>query len=238
MNANLIYVDATDRFLDKLAGVSDPETKRKIIGGEFIEVFAEEARKLDGIEFLAQGTIWPDILESENGIKAHHNAGGLPEDMKFELVEPVRILFKDEVRVVGEALGLPHGMVYRQPFPGPGLGVRCPGAITRDRLEAVRESDAILREEFEKNGLVDKVWQYFTVVPDFRSTGIKNDKRAFEWLCIVRAIITTDVMTATVAELPHELMVHITDRITHEVPGINRVLYDFTPKPTATVEFE
>ena len=238
MKANLIYVDATDRFLDKLAGVSDPETKRKIIGGEFIEVFAEEARKLDGIEFLGQGTIWPDILESENGIKAHHNAGGLPEDMKFELVEPVRILFKDEVRVVGEALGLPHNMVYRQPFPGPGLGVRCPGAITRDRLEAVRESDAILREEFEKNGLAGKVWQYFTVVPDFKSTGIKNDKRAFEWCCIVRAINTTDVMTATVENIPHELMCHITERITHEVPGINRVLYDFTPKPTGTVEFE
>ena len=238
MKANLIYVDATDRFLDKLAGVSDPETKRKIIGGEFIEVFAEEARKLDGIEFLGQGTIWPDILESENGIKAHHNAGGLPEDMKFELVEPVRILFKDEVRVVGEALGLPHNMVYRQPFPGPGLGVRCPGAITRDRLEAVRESDAILREEFEKNGLAGKVWQYFTVVPDFKSTGIKNEKRAFEWCCIVRAINTTDVMTATVENIPYELMCHITDRITHEVPGINRVLYDFTPKPTGTVEFE
>ena len=238
MNANLIYVDATDRFLDKLAGVEDPETKRKIIGGEFIEVFAEEARKLDGIEFLAQGTIWPDILESEEGIKAHHNAGGLPEDMDFELVEPVRVLFKDEVRVVGEELGLPHNMVYRQPFPGPGLGVRCPGAITRDRLEAVRESDAILREEFEKNGLGEKIWQYFTVVPDFRSTGIKGGKRAFEWCCIVRAVCTTDVMTATVAEIPHELMVHITDRITHEVAGINRVLYDFTPKPTGTVEFE
>ena len=180
MNANLVYVDATDRFLDKLAGVEDPEEKRKIIGGEFIEVFAEEARKLDGIEFLAQGTIWSDILESEDGIKAHHNAGGLPEDMNFELVEPVRILFKDEVRVVGDELGLPHGMVYRQPFPGPGLGVRCPGAITRDRLEAVRESDAILREEFEKNGLEGKVWQYFTVVPEFRSTGIKDGKRSFE----------------------------------------------------------
>ena len=238
MNANLVYVDATDRFLDKLAGVDDPEKKRKIIGGEFIEVFAEEARKLDGIEFLAQGTIWPDILESEEGIKAHHNAGGLPEDMDFELVEPVRILFKDEVRVVGDELGLPHDMVYRQPFPGPGLGVRCPGAITRDRLEAVRESDAILREEFDKNGLAGKIWQYFTVVPEFRSTGIKNGKRAFEWCCIVRAVCTTDVMTATVAELPHELMVHITDRITHEVAGINRVLYDFTPKPTGTVEFE
>ena len=238
MNANLVYVDATDRFLDKLAGVEDPEEKRKIIGGEFIEVFAEEARKLDGIEFLAQGTIWPDILESEDGIKAHHNAGGLPEDMNFELVEPVRILFKDEVRVVGDELGLPHGMVYRQPFPGPGLGVRCPGAITRDRLEAVRESDAILREEFEKNGLEGKIWQYFTVVPDFRSTGIKDGKRAFEWSCIVRAVCSIDVMTATVAEIPHELMVHITERITHEVPGINRVLYDFTPKPTGTVEFE
>ena len=238
MNANLVYVDATDRFLDKLAGVEDPEEKRKIIGGEFIEVFAEEARKLDGIEFLAQGTIWPDILESEEGIKAHHNAGGLPEDMNFELVEPVRILFKDEVRVVGDELGLPHGMVYRQPFPGPGLGVRCPGAITRDRLEAVRESDAILREEFEKNGLEGKIWQYFTVVPDFRSTGIKDGKRAFEWSCIVRAVCSIDVMTATVAEIPHELMVHITERITHEVPGINRVLYDFTPKPTGTVEFE
>ena len=194
MKANLIYVDATDRFLDKLAGVSDPETKRKIIGGEFIEVFAEEARKLDGIEFLAQGTIWPDILESEAGIKAHHNAGGLPEDMKFELVEPVKILFKDEVRVVGERLGLPANMVYRQPFPGPGLGVRCPGAITRDRLEAVRESDAILREEFAKNGLEGKVWQYFTVVPDFKSTGVKNGKRTFDWPCIIRAINTTDVM--------------------------------------------
>ena len=238
MKANLVYVDVTDRFLDKLAGVDDPETKRKIIGGEFIEVFAEEANKLDGIDFLAQGTIWPDILESENGIKAHHNAGGLPENMKFELVEPVRILFKDEVRVVGDELGLPHDMVYRQPFPGPGLGVRCPGAITRDRLEAVRESDAILREEFEKNNLVDKVWQYFTVVPDFKSTGIKDEKRAFEWCCIVRAVNTTDVMTATVANLPYELMCHITDRITHEVKGINRVLYDFTPKPTGTVEFK
>ena len=238
MKANLVYVDATDRFLDKLAGVTDPETKRKIIGGEFIEVFAEEARKLDGVEFLAQGTIWPDILESEQGIKAHHNAGGLPEDMNFELVEPVKILFKDEVQVVGERLGLPHGMVYRQPFPGPGLGVRCPGAITRDRLEAVRESDAILREEFAKNGLEGKVWQYFTVVPDFKSTGIKDGKRAFEWCCIVRAINTTDVMQCTVENIPYDLMCHITDRITHEVPGINRVLYDYTPKPTGTVEFE
>lgn len=238
MKANLVYVDATDRFLDKLAGVSDPETKRKIIGGEFIEVFAEEARKLDGVEFLAQGTIWPDILESEQGIKAHHNAGGLPEDLSFELVEPVRILFKDEVRVIGTRLGLPDNMVYRQPFPGPGLGVRCPGAITRDRLEAVRESDAILREEFEKNGLAGKVWQYFTVVPDFKSTGIKDGKRAFEWPCIVRAINTVDVMQVTVENIPYELMCHITDRITHEVPGINRVLYDFTPKPTGTVEYE
>lgn len=203
-----------------------------------IEVFAEEARKLQGIEYLAQGTIWPDILESEDGIKAHRNAGGLPEEMEFELVEPVRILFKDEVRVVGDALGLPHDMVYRQPFPGPGLGVRCPGAITRDRLEAVRESDAILREEFAKNGLDEKVWQYFTVVPEFRSTGIKDGKRAFEWCCIVRAVCSINVMTATVAEIPHDVMVHITDRITHEVAGINRVLYDFTPEPTGTVEFE
>ncbi len=238
MKANLIYVDATDRFLDKLAGVSDPETKRKIIGGEFIEVFAEEARKLDGIEFLAQGTIWPDILESEAGIKAHHNAGGLPEDLKFELVEPVRILFKDEVRVVGKALGLPDNMVYRQPFPGPGLGVRCPGAITRDRLAAVRESDAILREEFAKNGLEGKVWQYFTVVPDFKSTGVKNGKRTFDWPCIIRAINTTDVMEVTVEHLPAELMDHLVKRIITEVPGINRVLYDFTPKPPATVEYE
>ena len=207
MNANLIYVDATDRFLDKLAGVSDPEEKRHIIGGEFIEVFAEEARKLDGIEFLAQGTIWPDILESEAGIKAHHNAGGLPEDLQFELVEPVLTLFKDEVREVGRALGLPSGMVDRQPFPGPGLGVRCPGAITRDRLAAVRESDAILREEFAKNGLEGKVWQYFTVVPDFKSTGVKDGKRTFDWPCIIRAINTTDVMEVTVEHLPAELMI-------------------------------
>ena len=238
MKANLIYVDATDRFLDKLAGVSDPETKRKIIGGEFIEVFAEEARKLDGIEFLAQGTIWPDILESEAGIKAHHNAGGLPEDLNFELVEPVRILFKDEVRMVGKTLGLPDNMVYRQPFPGPGLGVRCPGAITRDRLEAVRESDAILREEFAKNGLEGKVWQYFTVVPDFKSTGVKDGKRTFDWPCIIRAINTTDVMEVTVEHLSPELMDHLVRRIITEVPGINRVLYDFTPKPPATVEYE
>ncbi|MBR5735172.1 MAG: glutamine-hydrolyzing GMP synthase [Bacteroidales bacterium] len=238
MNADLVYVDAVDRFLDKLAGVTDPEQKRKIIGKEFIDVFAEEARKLDGIEFLAQGTIWPDILESEAGIKAHHNAGGLPEDMKFELVEPVRILFKDEVRMVGKALGLPDNMVFRQPFPGPGLGVRCPGAITRDRLEAVRESDAILREEFAKNGLEGKVWQYFTVVPDFKSTGIKNGKRTFDWPCIIRAINTTDVMEVTVEHLSNELIDHLVKRITTEVPGINRVLFDYTPKPPATVEYE
>ncbi len=240
MNANLIYVDAVDRFLDKLAGVSDPEEKRHIIGEEFIDVFADEARKLEGVEFLAQGTIWPDILESEGGIKAHHNAGGLPEDIasRFELVEPVRILFKDEVRVVGKALGLPDNMVYRQPFPGPGLGVRCPGAITRERLEAVRESDAILREEFEKNGLEGKVWQYFTVVPDFKSTGVKNGKRTFDWPCIIRAINTTDVMEVTVEHLPAELIDHLVSRITSEVPGINRVLFDYTPKPPATVEYE
>ena len=238
MKANLIYVDATDRFLDKLEGVTDPEQKRKIIGGEVIEVFAEEARKLDGIEFLAQGTIWPDILESDAGIKAHHNAGGLPEDMDFELVEPVRILFKDEVRMVGVQLGLPEGMVYRQPFPGPGLGVRCPGAITRDRLEAVRESDAILREEFAKNGLEGKVWQYFTVVPDFKSTGVKDGKRTFDWPCIIRAINTTDVMEVTVEHLSDELIDHLVNRIIAEVPGINRVLFDYTPKPPATVEYE
>ncbi len=240
MKANLIYVDAVDRFLDKLAGVAEPEKKRHIIGEEFIDVFADEARKLEGIGFLAQGTIWPDILESEAGIKAHHNAGGLPEDIasRFELVEPVRILFKDEVRVVGKALGLPDSMVYRQPFPGPGLGVRCPGAITRDRLEAVRESDAILREEFEKNGLAGKVWQYFTVVPDFKSTGVKDGKRTFDWPCIIRAINTTDVMEVTVEHLPDELIDHLVQRIIAEVPGINRVLYDFTPKPPATVEYE
>ena len=238
MDANLIYVDAVDRFLDKLAGVTDPEQKRMIIGGEFIEVFAEEARKLDGIQFLAQGTIWPDILESEAGIKVHHNAGGLPEDLAFELVEPVRILFKDEVRMVGKELGLPDNMVYRQPFPGPGLGVRCPGAITRDRLEAVRESDAILREEFAKNGLEGKVWQYFTVVPDFKSTGVKNGKRTFDWPCIIRAINTTDVMEVTVEHLSNELIDHLVQRIISEVPGINRVLFDYTPKPPATVEYE
>ena len=238
MDANLIYVDAVDRFLDKLAGVSDPETKRKIIGGEFIEVFAEEARKLDGVTYLGQGTIWPDILESEHGIKAHHNAGGLPEDLNFELVEPVRILYKDEVRVVGKTLGLPDGMVYRQPFPGPGLGVRCLGAITRDRLEALRESDAILREEFDKNSLAGKVWQYFTIVPDFKSVGIKDGRRSDEWPVIIRAVNTRDAMAATVEEIPYALLHHITERITHEVPGVNRVLYDLTPKPTGTIEWE
>ncbi|MBO5568853.1 MAG: glutamine-hydrolyzing GMP synthase [Clostridia bacterium] len=240
MNANLVYVDATDRFLDKLAGVADPEQKRHIIGEEFIDVFAEEARKQEGISFLAQGTIWPDILESEAGIKAHHNAGGLPEDIasRFELVEPVRILFKDEVREVGRVLGLPSNMVDRQPFPGPGLGVRCPGAITRDRLEAVRESDAILREEFAKAGLEGKVWQYFTVVPDFKSTGVKDGKRTFDWPCIIRAINTTDVMEVTVEHLSAEMLDHLAQRITSEVPGINRVLFDYTPKPPATVEYE
>ncbi len=237
MDANLIYVDATDRFLEKLAGVTDPERKRKIIGKEFIDVFAEEAAKQDGIEFLAQGTIYPDILES-GPVKSHHNVGGLPEDLNFELVEPLKFLFKDEVRVVGDALGLPENMVYRQPFPGPGLGVRCPGAITRDRLEAVRESDAILREEFARNGLEGEVWQYFTVVPDFKSTGVRDDKRSFEWPCIIRAVNTKDAMTATIEQLPYELLEHITERITHEVPGINRVLYDLTPKPTGTIEYE
>ena len=240
MGAELVYVDAVDRFLDKLAGVSDPERKRHIIGEEFIDVFAEEARKLDGVSFLAQGTIWPDILESEAGIKAHHNAGGLPEDIasRFELVEPVKILFKDEVREVGRALGLPASMVDRQPFPGPGLGVRCPGAITRDRLEAVRESDAILREEFAKAGLEGKVWQYFTVVPDFKSTGVKNGKRSFDWPCIIRAINTVDVMEVTVEHLSPALLDRLASRITTEVPGINRVLFDYTPKPPATVEYE
>ncbi|MBQ8604775.1 MAG: glutamine-hydrolyzing GMP synthase [Oscillospiraceae bacterium] len=237
MDANLVYVDAVDRFLDKLAGVAAPEEKRKIIGAEFIRVFEEEARKLEGVEFLAQGTIWPDILESD-GVKAHHNVGGLPEDMKFGLVEPVRILFKDEVRVVGEALGLPHGMVYRQPFPGPGLGVRCLGAITRDRLEAVRESDAILREEFAKNGLEGKVWQYFTAIPDFKSVGVKNDKRTDAWPVIIRAVNTVDAMTATIEEVPYELLKHITERITNEVEGVNRVLFDLTPKPSGTIEWE
>ncbi len=240
MGAELVYVDAVDRFLDKLAGVSDPERKRHIIGEEFIDVFAEEARKLDGVSFLAQGTIWPDILESEAGIKAHHNAGGLPEDIasRFELVEPVKILFKDEVREVGRALGLPASMVDRQPFPGPGLGVRCPGAITRDRLEAVRESDAILREEFARAGLEGKVWQYFTVVPDFKSTGVKNGKRSFDWPCIIRAINTVDVMEVTVEHLSPALLDRLAARITTEVPGINRVLFDYTPKPPATVEYE
>lgn len=237
MDANLVYVDATDRFLDKLAGVEEPEEKRKIIGGEFIRVFEEEARKLSGIDFLAQGTIYPDILESGN-VKAHHNVGGLPEDLQFELVEPIKLLFKDEVRVVGRALGLPSAMVDRQPFPGPGLGVRCTGAITRDRLEAVRESDAILREEFAKNGLEGKVWQYFTVVPDFKSTGIKEGSRSFEWPVIIRAVNTVDAMTATVENIPFELMQHIVERITSEVKCINRVLYDFTPKPTGTIEWE
>ena len=237
MDANLVYVDAVDRFLDKLAGVSAPEEKRKIIGAEFIRVFEEEARKLEGIEFLAQGTIYPDILESD-GVKAHHNVGGLPEDMKFGLVEPVKLLFKDEVRVVGEALGLPHGMVYRQPFPGPGLGVRCLGAITRDRLEAVRESDAILREEFAKNGLEGKVWQYFTAIPDFLSVGVKDDKRTDAWPVIIRAVNTTDAMTATIEEVPYEILKHITERITNEVEGVNRVLFDLTPKPSGTIEWE
>lgn len=237
LDANLIYIDATDRFLDLLAGVSDPEKKRKIIGGEFIKVFAEEASKLEGISFLAQGTIYPDILESD-GVKAHHNVGGLPEDMDFELVEPIKLLFKDEVRVVGEALGLPHGMVYRQPFPGPGLGVRCLGAITRDRLAALREADAILREEFDKNGLAGKVWQYFIAVPDMKSTGVKNGKRYEGWAAIIRAVNTADAMTATVEEIPYPLLHHITDRITKEVPGINRVLLDLTPKPVGTIEME
>ena len=237
MDANLIYVDAVDRFLDKLAGVADPETKRKIIGAEFIRVFEEEARKLSGIEFLAQGTIYPDILES-GPVKAHHNVGGLPEDLQFALVEPLKFLFKDEVRVVGKALGLPDSMVYRQPFPGPGLGVRCLGAITRDRLEAVRESDAILREEFAKNGLEGKVWQYFTVVPDFKSTGIRDNARTFDWPVIIRAVNTVDAMTATVEDVPFSLLQHRTARITAEVKGVNRVLFDLTPKPSGTIEWE
>ena len=237
MKANLVYVDATDRFLNKLAGVSDPEQKRKIIGAEFIRVFEEEARKLEGISFLAQGTIYPDILESD-GVKAHHNVGGLPEDLKFELVEPVKLLFKDEVRVVGKALGLPDSMVYRQPFPGPGLGVRCLGAITRDRLEAVRESDAILREEFAKNGLQGKVWQYFTAIPDFKSTGVKDGKRVEGYPVIIRAVNTKDAMTATIENVPFELLQHITARIIREVNGVNRVLYDLSPKPIATIEWE
>lgn len=237
MDANLVYVDATDRFLDKLAGVAEPEQKRKVIGAEFIRVFEEEARKLEGISFLAQGTIYPDILES-GPVKAHHNVGGLPDDLQFELVEPLKFLFKDEVRVVGKALGLPDEMVYRQPFPGPGLGVRCLGAITRDRLEALRESDAILREEFAKNGLAGKVWQYFTIVPDFKSTGIKDNKRTYDWPVILRAVNTKDAMTATVEDVPFALLQHITARITSEVPGVNRVLYDLTPKPSGTIEWE
>ena len=237
LGANLIYVDATDRFLDLLAGVDEPEKKRKIIGGEFIKVFDEEAGKLQGISFLAQGTIYPDILESD-GVKAHHNVGGLPEDMQFELVEPVRLLFKDEVRVVGSALGLPDSMVYRQPFPGPGLGVRCLGAITRDRLHALREADAILREEFDKAGLAGKVWQYFIAVPDIKSVGVKEGKRYVGWPAIIRAVNSSDAMSATIEEIPYALLHRITDRITHEVDGINRVLYDLTPKPIGTIEWE
>ena len=237
LDANLIYIDATDRFLDLLAGVSDPEQKRKIIGGEFIKVFDEEAAKLDGISFLAQGTIYPDILESD-GVKAHHNVGGLPEDMEMELVEPVKLLYKDEVRVVGEALGLPHAMVYRQPFPGPGLGVRCLGAITRDRLHALREADAILREEFDNCGLAEKVWQYFIAVPDIKSVGVKDESRYEGWPAIIRAVNTTDAMSATIEEIPYEILHKITYRITHEVEGINRVLLDLTPKPIGTIEWE
>lgn len=242
LKANLIYVDAVDRFLDKLAGVSDPEQKRKIIGAEFIRVFEEEARKLDGIDFLAQGTIYPDIIESgtktAKAVKAHHNVGGLPDDLKFELVEPLKMLFKDEVRACGKELGLPDSMVYRQPFPGPGLGVRCLGAITRDRLEAVRESDAILREEFAKAGLEGKVWQYFTIVPDFRSVGVRDNARSFEWPVILRAVNTIDAMTASVEPLEFALLQKITQRIVNEVPGVNRVLYDLTPKPCGTIEWE
>ena len=244
LEANLIYIDATDRFLDLLAGVSDPEKKRKIIGAEFINVFADEARKLHGVEFLAQGTIYPDILESikqaegKKAVKSHHNVGGLPEDLKFELVEPLKLLYKDEVRVVGEALGLPHAMVYRQPFPGPGLGVRCLGAITRDRLEALREADAILREEFANCGLSERVWQYFVVVPDMKSVGVKDDSRYEGWPAIIRAVNTKDAMTASVEEIPYDVLHRIVFRITSEVEGINRVLYDLTPKPTGTIEWE
>ncbi len=244
LDANLIYIDATDRFLDLLAGVSDPESKRKIIGKEFIEVFADEARKLEGIEFLAQGTIYPDILESikaaegKKAVKSHHNVGGLPEDLNFELVEPLKLLFKDEVRVVGEALGLPHAMVYRQPFPGPGLGVRCLGAITRDRLHALREADAILREEFANCELAEKVWQYFVIIPDIKSVGVKDDSRFEGWPAIIRAVNTRDAMTATIEEIPYSVLNKITARITSEVEGINRVLYDITPKPTGTIEWE
>lgn len=237
MDANLIYVDATDRFLDLLAGVTEPERKRKIIGAEFIKVFDEEAAKLEGISFLAQGTIYPDILESK-GVKAHHNVGGLPEDMKMQLVEPVKLLYKDEVRVVGETLGLPHGMVYRQPFPGPGLGVRCLGAITRDRLHALREADAILREEFDKNGLAGKVWQYFIAVPDMKSVGVRDGKRYEGWPAVIRAINTKDAMTATIEEVPYPLLHRIVDRILSEVEGINRVVFDLTPKPVGTIEWE
>ena len=244
LEANLIYIDATDRYLDLLAGVSDPETKRKIIGKEFIEIFAEEARKLEGIEFLGQGTIYPDILESfkqaegKKAVKSHHNVGGLPEDLKFELCEPVKLLFKDEVRVVGEALGLPHEMVYRQPFPGPGLGVRCLGAITRDRLHALREADAILREEFAICGLAEKVWQYFVVIPDIKSVGVKDESRYEGWPAIIRAVNTKDAMSATIEEIPYAVLHKIVNRITTEVPGINRVLYDLSPKPTGTIEWE
>ncbi len=237
MDANLIYIDATDRFLGKLEGVSDPEQKRKIIGAEFIRVFEEEARKLEGVRFLAQGTIYPDIIESK-GVKAHHNVGGLPEDLGFELCEPIKFLYKDEVRVVGKELGLPDSMVYRQPFPGPGLGVRCTGAITRERLEAVRESDAILREEFADAGLEGKVWQYFTVVPDYRSTGVREGERCWDWPVIIRAVNTRDAMSATVEEIPYPLLKKITDRILSEVKGVNRVLYDLSPKPCATIEWE
>ena len=244
LDANLVYIDATDRFLNLLAGVSDPEKKRKIIGKEFIEVFADEARKLDDVTFLAQGTIYPDILESikqaegKKAVKSHHNVGGLPEDLKFELVEPVKLLYKDEVRVVGEALGLPHAMVYRQPFPGPGLGVRCLGAITRDRLEALREADAILRDEFDKCGLAEKVWQYFVVIPDIKSVGVKDDSRFEGWPAIIRAVNTKDAMTASIEEIPYSVLNKIVARITAEVDGINRVLYDLTPKPTGTIEWE
>ncbi len=242
LDSNLVYVDASDRFLDKLKGVAHPEEKRKIIGGEFIRVFEEEARKLEGIDFLAQGTIYPDIIESGTktvkAVKSHHNVGGLPEDLHFELVEPLKMLFKDEVRACGVALGLPESMVYRQPFPGPGLGVRCLGAITRDRLEAVRESDAILREEFAKNGLEGKVWQYFTIIPDIKSVGVRDNRRVEEWCVIIRAVNTIDAMTATVENVPFELLQHITNRITNEVNGVNRVLFDLTPKPTSTIEWE
>ena len=244
LDANLIYVDATDRFLNLLAGVSEPEKKRKIIGAEFINVFADEARSLEGIDFLAQGTIYPDVLESikqaegKKAVKSHHNVGGLPEDLDFELVEPIKLLYKDEVRVVGEALGLPHAMVYRQPFPGPGLGVRCLGAITRDRLEALREADAILRDEFDKSGLAEKVWQYFVVIPDIKSVGVKDDSRYEGWPAIIRAVNTKDAMTASIEEIPYAVLHKIVNRITSEVEGINRVLYDLTPKPTGTIEWE